>query len=56
MFERGIDFSTFSIIGRCDRTGMFGIAIATSEMAVGSRCIHVGGFLLAPGLACAFLS
>ena len=30
--ERGIDFSTFSIIGRCERTGMFGIAIATSEM------------------------
>jgi uncharacterized Ntn-hydrolase superfamily protein len=32
---------TFSLIGRCARTGMFGIAIATSEMAVGSRCIHV---------------
>jgi uncharacterized Ntn-hydrolase superfamily protein len=36
---------TFSLIGRCDRTGMFGIAISTSEMAVGSRCIHV-----APGV------
>lgn len=36
---------TFSIIGRCDRTGMFGVAIATSEMAVGSRCIHA-----APGV------
>ena len=43
--ELGIAFSTFSIIGRCERTGMFGIAIATSEMAVGSRCIHV-----APGV------
>ena len=43
--EQGIDFSTFSIIGRCERTGMFGVAIATSEMAVGSRCIHV-----APGV------
>ena len=31
---------TFSIIGRCERTGMFGVAIATGEMAVGSRCIH----------------
>ena len=41
----GIEFTTFSIIGRCERTGMFGIAIATSEMAVGSRCIHV-----APGV------
>jgi uncharacterized Ntn-hydrolase superfamily protein len=36
---------TFSLIGRCERTGMFGIAISTSEMAVGSRCIHV-----APGV------
>jgi len=41
----GIEFSTFSLIGRCERTGMFGVAIATSEMAVGSRCIHV-----APGV------
>jgi uncharacterized Ntn-hydrolase superfamily protein len=38
----GIEFTTFSLIGRCERTGMFGIAISTSEMAVGSRCIHVG--------------
>jgi uncharacterized Ntn-hydrolase superfamily protein len=41
----GIEFTTFSLIGRCARTGMVGIAIATSEMAVGSRCIHV-----APGV------
>jgi uncharacterized Ntn-hydrolase superfamily protein len=41
----GIEFTTFSLIGRCARTGMFGVAIATSEMAVGSRCIHV-----APGV------
>src|SRR5256884_3291361 len=41
----GIEFTTFSLIGRCERTGMPGIAIATSEMAVGSRCIHV-----APGV------
>ncbi len=37
----GIEFTTFSLIGRCERTGMFGIGIATSEMAVGSRCVHV---------------
>ena len=43
--EVGVEFSTFSLVGRCERTGMFGIAIATSEMAVGSRCIHV-----APGV------
>src|SRR5213594_693953 len=36
---------TFSLIGRCERSGMFGVAISTSEMAVGSRCIHV-----APGV------
>ena len=41
----GIEFTTFSLVGRCERTGRFGIAIATSEMAVGSRCIHV-----APGV------
>ena len=39
--ERGIEYTTFSLIGRCERTGMLGVAIATSEMAVGSRCIHV---------------
>src|SRR5262249_7763668 len=43
--EPGIEFTTFSLIGRCERTGMLGVAIATSEMAVGSRCIHV-----APGV------
>ena len=43
--DRGIEFTTFSLIGRCERTGMLGVAIATSEMAVGSRCIHV-----APGV------
>src|SRR5687768_18079064 len=37
----GIEFTTLSLLGRCEHTGMFGIAIATSEMAVGSRCIHV---------------
>lgn len=41
----GIEFSTFSLAGRCERTGMLGVAIATSEMAVGSRCVHV-----APGV------
>jgi uncharacterized Ntn-hydrolase superfamily protein len=43
--EPGIEFTTFSLVGRCERTGMLGVAIATSEMAVGSRCIHV-----APGV------
>jgi uncharacterized Ntn-hydrolase superfamily protein len=32
---------TFSIIARCARTGMFGIAIATRPMAIGAKCPFV---------------
>jgi len=32
---------TFSIAGRCSRTGMFGVAITTSSICVGARCPHV---------------
>jgi uncharacterized Ntn-hydrolase superfamily protein len=32
---------TFSIVGHCARSGEFGIAIATSSIAVGARCAHV---------------
>lgn len=32
---------TFSILGRCSRTGEFGCALATSSMAVGGRCHFV---------------
>jgi uncharacterized Ntn-hydrolase superfamily protein len=31
---------TFSITGRCGRTGMFGVAITTSSVCVASRCPH----------------
>lgn len=31
---------TFSISGRCARTGMFGVAITTSSICVGARCPH----------------
>ena len=31
---------TFSIAGYCERTGMFGVAITTSSISVGSRCPH----------------
>lgn len=37
----GIEFNTFSIVGRCSRTGMLGVAITTSDLAVGSRCPYV---------------
>jgi uncharacterized Ntn-hydrolase superfamily protein len=32
---------TFSLIGRCARTGMFGAVVTTSSIAVGSRCPFV---------------
>lgn len=32
---------TFSIIGRCERTGAFGAAITTSDLAVGGRCVRL---------------
>ncbi|MDG1431050.1 MAG: DUF1028 domain-containing protein [Paracoccaceae bacterium] len=32
---------TFSLAGRCERTGMFGVVITTSSISVGSRCPHV---------------
>lgn len=37
----GIDYHTFTILGRCRRTGMLGVAITTSDIAVGSRCPYV---------------
>lgn len=32
---------TFSAVARCARTGMVGVAVATSSIAVGARCPHV---------------
>ncbi len=37
----GIEFNTFSIVGRCAGTGRLGVAITTSDVAVGSRCPYV---------------
>jgi uncharacterized Ntn-hydrolase superfamily protein len=34
---------TFSIVGRCARTGMLGMGIATSSIAVTGRCVWVRG-------------
>lgn len=31
---------TFSIVGRCPRTAMFGVAISSSSICVGARCPH----------------
>jgi uncharacterized Ntn-hydrolase superfamily protein len=30
---------TFSIAGRCARTGMLGAVVTTSTIAVGARCV-----------------
>jgi uncharacterized Ntn-hydrolase superfamily protein len=39
-FTLGHTSNTFSIVARCPRTRMFGIAIATSSIAVAARCVH----------------
>ena len=36
---------TYSLAGRCARTGMLGAVITTSSIAVGSRCVHAGARL-----------
>src|SRR5258708_4903286 len=36
--DRGADDMTFSIAGRCARTGMLGAVVTTSSITVGSRC------------------
>lgn len=37
MRHLAIEFNTFTILGRCARTGALGVATSTGEMAVGSR-------------------
>lgn len=37
----GFGFTTFSIVARCERTGMLGVAMATHAYAVGARCPYV---------------
>lgn len=39
--QRGIEFHTFSITARCERTGRLGVGIATRAIAVASRCPFV---------------
>ena len=36
----GLEHSTFTIIGRCARTGMLGICTTTRSLSVGSRVTH----------------
>ena len=37
----GLLTSTYSVVGRCQRTGMLGIAITTSSICVAARCVWV---------------
>ncbi len=36
----GVEFNTFTVIGRCARTGRLGIGTATRSLAVGARVSH----------------
>ena len=36
----GVEFHTFTVIGRCPRTGRMGIGTATRSLAVGARVSH----------------
>lgn len=40
-FKNFIDTDTFTIVARCERTGMLGVGLTTREIAVTSRCPHV---------------
>ena len=37
----GLELTTFSIVARCPRSGMLGVAVATAVPAVGSICPYV---------------
>jgi uncharacterized Ntn-hydrolase superfamily protein len=37
----GVEFSTFTVVGRCRRTGRLGVGTATRSLAVGARVPHV---------------
>ncbi|HQT07007.1 MAG TPA: DUF1028 domain-containing protein [Polaromonas sp.] len=37
----GMELNTFSIVGRCERTGQLGVAVSSAVPAVGSMCIYI---------------
>ena len=39
--ELGIECHTFTIIGHCARTGVTGVALASSPLAVAARCVFI---------------
>ena len=39
--ELGMECHTFTIIGHCARTGILGVALASSPLAVAARCVFI---------------
>lgn len=39
----GLEYHTFTIVGRCQRTGLVGICLASNPITVASRCAWVRG-------------
>src|SRR5689334_14202504 len=42
-----MEFNTFSVVARCEKTGAVGVCLASSPLTVASRCPHVRGDLAA---------
>lgn len=39
----GQEFNTFTVIGRCSRTGAYGVCLGSSPLTVASRCPYIEG-------------
>ena len=40
-FQLGLEFHTFTMIGRCEREGLLGICLTSSPPAVAARCVYL---------------
>lgn len=43
MDPKGQEFNTFTVIGRCEKTGAYGLCLASSPLTVASRCPYIEG-------------
>jgi uncharacterized Ntn-hydrolase superfamily protein len=48
----GQEFNTFTVIGRCERTGAIGVCLASSPLTVASRCPYFRGDIAAVSSQC----
>jgi uncharacterized Ntn-hydrolase superfamily protein len=46
------EFNTFTVIGRCEKTGAIGVCLASSPLTVASRCPYFEGDLAAVSTQC----